>query len=1268
MTVGWAQVRNDVGTGHPGFLSTVSAMRRDLVEQRRASVSEITYPADLPIADRREEILSAIRDHQVVVIAGETGSGKSTQIPKFCLELGRGVEAMIGHTQPRRLAARSIAARIADELSTSIGDLVGYTVRFTDEVSDRTLVKTMTDGILLAELQRDPDLRRYDTIIIDEAHERTLNIDFLLGYLRQLIERRNDLKVIITSATIDTEKFSAHFDKAPIIAVSGRTYPVDVRYQPLGDPDNPDAPVLDTTEGIEQAARTLLRETPGDILCFLPGEREIREAQDHLAKTMGEVEIVPLFARLSSAEQQRIFQSHRGRRVILSTNVAETSLTVPGIHAVIDTGTARISRFNRRTKVQRLPIEPISQASADQRAGRCGRLGPGICIRLYDESGFLDRPAFTEPEIQRTNLASVVLRMASLGLGDAESFPFVDPPDARAIRDGITLLEELDAIDPNHSGTDDWLTPLGAQLASIPIDPKLARMLLEADDHGCVTEVAIIVAGLSVQDPRLRPTGVGSGSAAERAAQLHARYTDESSDFVSWLLLWAHIKAERNERSGNSFRRMCRDEYLHVLRIREWEDVHRQLRQIAKDLGLRFNDNPAPPDAVHQALLSGLLAQVGFYDNEAKQYRGTRNARFVLAGRSALKRRTPSWVMAAELVETNQLRGRMVAPINPQWLERSASHLLRWEHSDPWWNDERGAAMCDERALLYGLPGVPNRQIHLHRVDPPLARELFIHHALVLGQWNRHYAFIAHNDQVLAEIAGFGDRLRRDIAVDEHILGAAFESRVPSDVVSVRHFDRWWKHKQRDHPGALDLSVNELLRGFDVNGIEACPEEWPWGNQSFRIDYLFDPAAPDDGITIEIPLEVLSRVDPASFTWLTPLLRRELVTELLRTLPKAARRPLVPIPETASAILPGLDPAGPPLIDQLTAAVNHRGSETNAQDFDPSGLAAHLRPHFRIVDAGEVLAEDNDLEVLKRYFLDQARALLHADSHDLEVTGATAWSFSRIPHTVSAEGLGQAVTSYPALVDEGETIGLRLFATADEQAEQMWLGARRLLSLARPPLGNVLRPLLTNEAKLIIVQSPYKGPQAWFEDCVVAALDQVMVDGGGPAWDDAGHAALVERMRSDLPGHVREIARTATDVLDVSAVLSRRLTTTDNNVLAAAIADISAQQSQLVYDGFITAIGSERLADVGRYLRAALHRIDRLPDTIAKDRDRMRSVQSVEAEHAVLVDERGATAELEELAWDLQELRVSLFAQPIGVARQVSAKRIRSALETIRRS
>ncbi|MEM8708547.1 MAG: DUF3418 domain-containing protein, partial [Actinomycetota bacterium] len=745
-------------------------------------------------------------------------------------------------------------------------------------------------------------------------------------------------------------------------------------------------------------------------------------------------------------------------------------------------------------------------------------------------------------------------------------------------------------------------------------------------------------------------------------------YTDDNSDFLSWLQLWGHIKAERNERSGNGFRKMCRDEYLHFLRIREWEDVHRQLRDIAKDLGLGFNQEPAPADAIHQALLSGLLAQVGFHDADNKNYRGTRNARFVIAGGSALKKRTPSWIMAAELVETNQLRARTIAPINPQWLERSASHLLRWDHSDPWWNADRGAAMCDERASLYGLPAVPNRQVNLQRIDPPLARELFIRHALVLNEWETHHRFVTHNDAVLAEIERLGDRLRRDIHADEHTLEQAFDRRVPEHVVSVRHFDRWWKGAQRDDPDAMNLSVDELLRGFDVDGLDACPDEWPWGDQSFRIDYTFDPAAPDDGITIEVPLDVVSRVDPAPFTWLVPALRKELVVELLRTLPKAARRPLVPIPETASEILPTLDPAGPPLLEQLAAAANARGSETNARAFRPAELATHLRPHFRIVDRGDVLAEDDDLGVLKRHFLDEARAIVNEGGHSLEMSGATSWTFGTLPRSVTAEGLGQTVTSYPAVVDEGETVGVRLFASAGEQADEMWLGTRRLLSIARPPLGKVLRPLLSDDVKFAIIRSPYDGPQSWFEDCVTAALDQVIVDAGGPAWNEADHTALVARMRDELPGQIRTIAWTATEVLDASADLTRRLDGIEAEALLPAVADMAAQRDQLVYDGFIASVGVDRLADIARYLKASRFRLDRLADTAAKDRDRMRSVQALEAEHGALMDERGLTVELEELAWALQELRVSLFAQSVGAKGQVSVKRIRGALDTIRRA
>lgn len=1248
-------------------------MSRDLVERRRASVPPIRYPEELPITARRDELLRTIRDNQVVVVAGETGSGKSTQIPKLCLELGRGVEGLIGHTQPRRIAARSIAERVASEIGTTVGGLVGYTVRFTDEVSDQTLVKLMTDGILLAEMQRDRELRRYDTIIIDEAHERSLNIDFLLGYLRRLVDRRPDLKVIITSATIDTARFAAHFSDAPIVEVAGRTHPVEVRYHPLGDPDDPDAPVLDQTEGIGRAVKELLREQPHDVLVFLSGEREIRDAADHLGDLrLPDLEVLPLYARLSPAEQQRVFAPHRGRRVVLATNVAETSLTVPGVHSVVDTGTARISRFNRRTKVQRLPIEAVSQASADQRAGRCGRLGPGVCIRLYAEDDFLNRPEFTEPEIQRTNLASVILQMASLGLGDVESFPFVDPPDHRAIRDGIRLLEELDAVDPAMEGTRRWLTPLGRQLAAIPVDPRLGRMLLEADDHGCVAELLVIVSGLSIQDPRIRPTGVGSGAAQQRAVECHARYTHEESDFLSYLQLWKHIRDERSARSGNGFRRMCRDEYLHYLRIREWQDVHGQLRRVAADLGLRPNDNPADPDSVHQALLAGLLSHVGFLDSERRDYRGARNARFVVAPGSAMKKRTPKWVMAGELVETNQLRGRVVAPVNPQWLERSASHLLAWTYSDPWWDTQRGSAMCDERASLYGLPVVPNRAVNVHRVEPGLARDLFIRHALVEGDWDTHHRFAVHNAERMAEVAQLQHRLRRDdLLITDEALAELYSSRLPDEIVSVRHFDRWWRQQQGHDPSQLDFRVEDLIDpALGSISADDFPESWSYGDLDLALHYEHDAASLTDGVSIDIPLNAVSRVDSRRFDWLVPGLRRELVTELLRTLPKPIRRLLVPIPATVDALLPGLEPGGDnPLLDQLRdEVVRLSGEAVLRTDFRPEDLDTHLRPHFRIVDRGESIAEDDDLDLLKRHLHEQARELLKETSHELETTGLTTWTIDELPRVIESSGLGQVVRSFPSLVDEGQAVAVRLLATEAEQHEAMWLGTRRLLLLNRPAVGSMLRSLLDDKVKFAIIASPYGSPGAWFEDCLTAATDELLHRFGGPVWNTDSFNRLLGSFREALPESVLEVANSAIDVLVSARRLSRLLNDTSAQPLQEAVADMGAQLDRLVHPGFIAGVGAHRLADVDRYLRAALWRGERLASSVARDRDRMTNVRPLEAFHDRLADVHGWTPRLEELSWQLQELRVSLFAQPVGAKGTVSVKRLREAIEDTERA
>ncbi|MGD9751564.1 MAG: ATP-dependent RNA helicase HrpA, partial [Acidimicrobiia bacterium] len=878
-------------------------------QRRAASIPPLRYPAELPVVERRDELVAAIRDHQVIIVAGETGSGKSTQLPKLCLEAGRGLDGMIAHTQPRRIAARAVAERVADELGEDVGGIVGYAVRFTDKVSERTLVKVMTDGILLAEIQRDRQLRRYDTIIVDEAHERSLNIDFLLGYLTDLRRQRPDLKLIITSATIDTARFAAHFDDAPVIEVSGRTYPVELRYRPLEGDAEPDATDRDQTQAICDAVDELCDEGQGDVLVFLSGEREIRDAAEALrAQDRPNTEILPLYARLSMAEQHRVFASHRGRRIVLATNVAETSLTVPGIRGVIDTGTARISRYNRRTKVQRLPIEAISQASANQRAGRCGRVGPGVCIRLYSETDFATRPEFTEPEILRTNLASVILQMAALRLGDIASFPFIEPPDRRAIRDGITLLEELGALDPDLEGERGWLTPLGRRLARLPIDPRLGRMVLEAERLHCVREVLIITAALSIQDPRERPTGSEAA-----AAEQHRRFSGQApdSDLLAYLHLWNHLREQQHELSSSAFRRLCRKEYLNFLRVREWQDLVAQLRQIANELGIRVNHDDAAPSEVHRALLSGLLSQIGLRDPERNEYLGARNARFVIAPGSVLQRKGPRWVMAAELVETNRLYARRVARIQPEWVERLAPHLVTYHYSDPQWSPARANTVALEKVTLFGLPLVAGRRVDFGRIDPSFARATFIRHALVEGDWDTRHRFVAHNRAVLDEVKARHDKLRRHVDPDDEALFRFYDARVGDEVTAGVHFDRWWNKARRHQPGLLDVRPEDLLGDGEplADDPDAFPDAWRSGELALPLAYRFEPGDEADGVTVSIPIGVLNQVRPAEFEWSVPGLRLELVTVLVRALPKALRKELVPVPTHAAALLAELDPA-----------------------------------------------------------------------------------------------------------------------------------------------------------------------------------------------------------------------------------------------------------------------------------------------------------------------------------------------------------------------
>ncbi len=934
------------GSDGPAQLTTAQ------VERRRAAVPRITFPEELPVSQRRDEIAAAIRDHQVVVIAGETGSGKTTQIPKICLELGRGVAGTIGHTQPRRLAARAVATRIAEELDVELGAAVGFAVRFTDRVSETTLVKLMTDGILLNELQRDRDLSAYDTIIIDEAHERSLNIDFILGYLAQLLPRRPDLKVIVTSATIDPERFSQHFDGAPIIEVSGRTYPVEIRYRPMTEAgaavgDHGGARVErrrgadhDQLDAIVDAVRELWREPPGDVLVFLSGEREIRDAAAALgALDLSDTEILPLYSRLTTAEQQKVFRSHARRRIVLATNVAETSVTVPGIRYVVDPGVARISRYSNRLKVQRLPIEPVSQASAAQRAGRCGRQSDGICIRLYAEADLEARPAFTEPEMLRTNLASVILQMTAIGLGDIDRFPFVDPPDRRAVADGLRLLDELGAVEPDPGDGQVRLTDVGRTMARLPIDPRYARMLVEADRRGCLREVLIITSGLSIPDVRERP--------AERAAAAdaqHARFADPSSDFLSLLALWRHLRQQQQALGSGAFRRQCRREFLNFVRIREWQDVHSQLRQVAGSMGLRPSDGSAEPEQVHRALLSGLLSHIGHRDEIGREFLGARGARFVVFPGSTLAKKPPPWVMAAELVETSRLFARTAARIEPEWVEDLAEHLVKRHHHEPHWSTRRAAAMTHERVTLFGLPVVDDRVIPYARIDPEHARELFIRHALVLDDWQARHRFVADNRALLVESEDLEHRFRRsDLSADDETLFAAYDARLPDFVVSARHFESWWKKARRTRPDLFEFTLDDLLAGAAGSLREDdFPAQWVQGDLRLPLSYHFEPGTPDDGVAVHIPIEVLNQVGTAGFDRLVPGLRQELVAALLRGLPREVRSALPPLGSSVEAFLAELtadESAGPPvdaapLAERLASFVASRaGVEADAGVF-----------------------------------------------------------------------------------------------------------------------------------------------------------------------------------------------------------------------------------------------------------------------------------------------------------------------------------------------
>jgi ATP-dependent helicase HrpA len=1309
---------------HSGFARS-HVRRHNGLTMSEASTVEITYPPELPVTQRREDIAAAIRDHQVVIIAGETGSGKTTQIPKICLELGRGRPGpgggLIGHTQPRRIAARSVAERIASELKTELGDLIGYQVRFTDRTSKSSRVKLMTDGILLAELQRDRQLKKYDTIIIDEAHERSLNIDFLLGYLRRLLPRRPDLKLIITSATIDPERFAEHFagpdgKPAPIIEVSGRTYPVEVRYRPLmelsEDDEEGETVVRDQTEAIVDAVRELSAEGPGDILVFLPGEREIRDTADVLRdlNLRNPLEVVPLYSRLSAAEQHRVFASHTGRRVVLATNVAETSLTVPGIRYVVDTGVARISRYSVRTKVQRLPIEPISQASAHQRSGRCGRVEAGIAIRLYSEEDFEGRPEFTDPEILRTNLASVILQMTSLGLGDIARFPFVEPPDKRNVSAGVQLLEELGAFADSRAEDGDRarrggaaegprLTKMGRRLARLPIDPRLGRMILEAERLGCVRDVIVIAAALSLQDPRERPAELQA-----QADQQHARFKAEGSDFLTWLNLWRYLRQQQRDLSSSAFRRMCKKEFLNYLRVREWQDFESQLRQVAKEMKVDLGKDavvsttsatetsdasasaPYDADGIHQALLSGLLSHIGLLEEREKdkrgprEYLGARGAKFAIFPGSGLYRKNPQFVMAGELVETSRLWARQNAGIKPEWAEQLGRHLVKRTYSEPHWSKKRAAVMAFERVTLYGVPLVADRPVNFGSIDPALARELFIRHALVYGEWSqlasgRGHRFYEKNLRLLQEAEELEHRARRrDIVVDEHTLFDFYDARVGAEVVSGAHFDQWWKQTRREHPDLLTFDPAMLTHDTAAQIREAdYPERWQSGvgeGLTFPISYHFEPGAADDGLTIDVPVATLNRVAADDFSWNVPGLREDLVTGLIRSLPKHLRVNFVPAPNRAREFLAAVPAGEEPLLDALERYFrSSTGVVVPREAWDWTRVPQHLRPTYRVVDDnGREQARGKDLEALKeplRPKFAQAIAEVAADS-GITRTGETDWVFGTVEASFTQKRAGHEVRGFPGLVDEGETVGLRVFGSESEQEAQHRLGVRRLLLLTTPsPVKRVLDGL-DNAQKLGLAGSPYASVAELLEDARAAVVGAV-VDARPPVRDAAAFVALRDAAAADQEAHLRAVLADVLTVLGAWRRAEKALSGRADMLLLPALSDMKAQLARLVHRGFVGEAGVTQLRRYPTYLAGLEHRRQRLDENISRDRQSMDRIAELQEawlhQVAALPEGRPPGEHLRRVRWMLEEYRLSLWAQHLGTAYPVSDQRIRKALQ-----
>lgn len=1363
----------------------------------------ITYPEELPVSERREDIMNAIRDNQVVIIAGETGSGKTTQIPKMCLDLGLGEKDLIGHTQPRRLAARSVAERIAEELGQKIGETVGYQVRFTSEVGEHSAIKLMTDGILLAEIQNDKLLRRYSTLIIDEAHERSLNIDFILGYLKRILPQRPDLKVIITSATIDPERFARHFspsyvpgkgivdenlsaeereiaeailpdDAPPIIEVSGRTYPVEIRYRPLDEEDYLSDDEIeddhDPTDGILDAIKELSKEAPGDILIFFSGEREIRDAKDAIEAMVAKsprlnYEVLPLYARLSLAEQHRVFSPGSRPRIVLATNVAETSLTVPGIKYVIDTGTARISRYSARTKVQRLPIERISQASANQRSGRCGRVSDGIAIRLYSEEDFKSRPEFTDPEILRTNLAAVILQMIAIGVvrepGDISRFPFVQPPASRAINDGVNLLRELGALterprQPRKSrGNSATLTAIGRSMAAFPVDPRLARMIIEGGRRNCAKEMMVLAAALTIQDPRERPADVRA-----EADAMHARFVDDTSDFSSFLLLWDYINEQQAALSSSQLRKMCHREFINYLRIREWQDLFAQLREMGRTANIHASGGrdinaSAHEVDIHKSLLSGLLSHVGVKEEREKdskgrnrgprEYLGARGTKFAIFPGSGLFKKGPDWVLSAELVETSRLWARTNASIDPQWIEEIGKHLISVQYSEPHWSLSSGAAVAYAKGTLFGLTIYADRPVQYARVDAAAARELFIQSALVEGQWHTQHKFYLRNQRALAEVEELEARLRRrDLRVDDSVLFAFYDARIPAHVTDVRAFDKWWKQARLEDDNYLDFNpeklINEEAADYDDSQF---PRQWVQrtdsGELTLDLRYEYAPtagvggarteAAKRDGVAVQVPILFLNQLSPEPFRWQIPGLRHELVTALIKSLPKAIRRNFVPAPDVARAACAALEedysPATDGLLPSLALVLRRlRGVVVEPEAFNWDAVPEHLKMGFQVRNArNKILGEGKDLRALQQQLHKEIRSALadslgasdeamakmvalaqggsgnsgnsaasakkgaktpgtpaNADASDgvREISGLTEFPADlfpngEIPRKVQRVIATQAVNGYPALVDEGSSVGLRIFPTEAEQLHAQRRGIIRLLQLQVPSPVRYVSEHLSHKEKIVFTQNPHGSIDELIRDCTVAALDHLVPH--TPIFTHTEYSELYEHVRAELIETVFDVTKLVAEILSEATALKKAIKKATSLTTMHAVSDVKAQMENLVYPGFVAKTGYDQLVHIPRYLKAAQVRLTKLGPNLHRDNQLMLTVQDLEDSYDNAVKSLPAGTivpdALRRVNWMIEELRVSFFAQELGTAYTVSEKRIakaqREALDAIKR-